>query len=151
MDELRIMNMIREATATLNDLRMTPRKVRLVADLIKGLSVGAAEAQLKAMTKEAARPVLKLLQSAAANAVAGQHLLPETLTVAHTAVNSGAVLHRYMPRAMGRATPLRKRSSSLMIVLTGEADPAWEARAEAVKAKTAEKEAEAEVKPELPV
>lgn len=120
--------MEKNAAATLNDLRMSPRKVRLVADFIKGMAVERAEAQLKAMTKDAARPVLKLLQSAVAGAVHNHHLLPESLIVSHTVVNSGSILYRWMPRAMGRATPMRKRSSHLTLVLRGEIDPTWEAK-----------------------
>lgn len=118
-------DMQKEAVAKLNDLRMSPRKVRLVADLIKGLEVQRAQAQLLASNKDAARPILKLMQSAVANAVHNHHLKAETLVVASTCVDGGKILYRWMPRAMGRATPVRKRSAHLTLVLRGEVDPAW--------------------------
>lgn len=118
-------DMQKEAVAKLNDLRMSPRKVRLVADLIKGLEVQRAQAQLLTSNKDAARPILKLMQSAVANAVHNHHLKAETLVVASTCVDGGKILYRWMPRAMGRATPVRKRSAHLTLVLRGEVDPAW--------------------------
>lgn len=108
-----------ETKAHLNNFRMSPRKVRLVTDMIRGLSVEAALQQLQFSRKHAARPVMKLLQSAVANALHNHQAERETLMVTSTLVNSGATLHRWMPRAMGRATPIRKRTSHVTIVLSG--------------------------------
>jgi len=127
-----------EATAQLNSLRISPRKVRLVTDVIKGLPVERARQELKFSAKDAARPVLKLLESAVANAVHNHHLKPETLVVKHTAVNGGSILYRWMPRAMGRATPLRKRTAHVSMVLSGEVDE----KAKAVAAAGADAPAE---------
>lgn len=112
------------ATAKLKNLRMGPRKVRLVVDLIRGIRVHDALAQLQFSTKHAARPVLKLLQSAVANATNNGHLKEESLCITEAFVDGGSVLHRWMPRAMGRATPLRKRSSHITLVLSGDLDTA---------------------------
>lgn len=104
-------------TAKLRHLRISPRKVRLVADLIRGLKVSEAEKQLKFLPKRAAEPVLKLLNSAVANAINNFKALKENLFVAKITVDSGSTLKRWMPRAMGRATPIKKRTSHLTIVL----------------------------------
>ena len=111
-----------QATAQLNYVRMSPQKLRLTAGLIRGLSVEKAIVQLRFSKKQAARPVLKLLESAVANAVQNNALKRETLVVQSITVDGGPILHRWMPRAMGRATPVRKRSSHIILVLQGEAD-----------------------------
>ncbi len=134
-----------QAKAQLRHLRMSPQKVRLVAGLIRGLSVAEARKQLMFSSKRAARPVLKLLNSAVANATHNHDINEETLKVETIFVNEGATLRRWMPRAMGRATPLRKRSSHITLVLAGEAAEKVE-KAEATKeeqpeeTKTEEKE-----------
>jgi len=104
-------------TAKLKHLRISPRKVRLVANLIRGLNVSEAEKQLKFLPKRAAEPVLKLLNSAVANALNNFKALKENLSVAKITVDSGSTLKRWMPRAMGRATPVKKRTSHITIVL----------------------------------
>jgi len=106
--------------AKLNYLRMSPRKVRLVTDLLKRKSALVALVQLENMTKIAARPLAKLLRSAIANAKHNFAMTEESLKVKTVIVNGGPVLHRWMPRAMGRATPIRKRSSHVEITLEGE-------------------------------
>jgi large subunit ribosomal protein L22 len=107
-------------SAKLNYLRMSPRKARLVADLLKKKSAVAALAQLDNMTKEAARPLAKLLRSAIANAKHNFSMNEDTLKIKQVIVNDGPVLRRWMPRAMGRATPIRKRSAHIELVLEGE-------------------------------
>lgn len=111
-----------QAKAQLKSLRMSPRKVRLVVDLVRGMNVEAARAELAFNKKAAARPVLKLLESAVANAVHNHHMKTENLMIETAFVDEGKTLRRWMPRAMGRATPLRKRSSHITLVLTGEVD-----------------------------
>ncbi len=121
-----------ETIARLNNLRVSPRKVRLLADLVKGMKASEAALQLEFSRKHAARPVLKLLRSAMANASHNHKLDVGTLVVANMTVDSGETLHRWMPRAMGRATPIRKRSSKITLTLRGES-VAGEAQAETSK------------------
>jgi len=116
---------------------MSPRKVRLVANLIKGLAVEEAERQLKFLTKRAAKSILKLLNSAVANAQHNANLAKENLYVAKIIVEAGPILKRWRPRAMGRATPIMKRTSHLTIVLDQkeEVSPPEEKEAEVKPAK----------------
>lgn len=133
-----------QATAKLKHLRISPRKVRLVIGLVRGLKVEDAIVQLEHSVKHAARPVLKLLQSAVANAKQNHSLMEETLVVKVAFVDEAATLHRWMPRAMGRATPLRKRGSHVTVVVEGEVKE----EKKAVKAKkTEKKEVKKETKP----
>ena len=109
-----------QATAKLRHLRMAPRKVRLVADLIRGIAVEKALLRLQVLKKEAKRPVLKLLESGIANATNNFQIEKDTLRVKSITVDGGPILYRWMPKAMGRATPIRKRTSHITIVLEGE-------------------------------
>ncbi len=109
-----------EATAKLSNLRMSPRKVRLITNLIRGQMVLKAIAQLQALRKDAVRPVLKLLRSAIANAEHKYELKEKDLKIKSALTNGGPILYRSMPRAMGRATPIRKRTSHIEIILEGE-------------------------------
>ncbi len=108
-------------TAKLSYLRMSPRKVRLVANLLSGMPAEKAIIQLENMTKISAGPMLKLLRSAIANAKHNYEMKEEGLMVTKIIVNDGPILRRWMPRAMGRATPIRKRSSHIEITLEGDA------------------------------
>ncbi|OGH64826.1 MAG: 50S ribosomal protein L22 [Candidatus Magasanikbacteria bacterium RIFCSPHIGHO2_01_FULL_41_23] len=108
-----------ETTATLKNLHLAPRKVRLVTDLIKGMSAIEAAQQLEFSRKHAARSILKLLRSAIANAEHNHKMAIQTLIIKNAVVDGGATLHRWMPRAMGRATPIRKRTSHITITLVG--------------------------------
>ena len=101
---------------------MTPRKVRLLIDLIRGLSVDKALAQLAVSKKTAARPVAKLLQSAVANAVHNHNIKKDSLVIVAAAVDGGATLHRWTPKAHGRANPIRKRTAHISLVLEGVVD-----------------------------
>ncbi len=109
--------MMQEVTAKLRFLRMGPRKVRLIADMIRGKKVVRALDLLSVMPKRAARPVLKLLNSAVANAKHNHSLAVEDLKVAQIYVDGGPVLKRWMPKAHGRATPVRERTSHINLVL----------------------------------
>ncbi len=111
-----------KATAKLKHLRKAPRKVRLLIDVIRGMEVEKAKIQLDHSTKEAAKPLLKLLNSAVANAKENNKLKEETLVITEAFVDGGPILHRWIPRAMGRATPIRKRSSHITLVLEGEVE-----------------------------
>lgn len=103
--------------AKLSNLRISPRKVRLVAGLIRGKMVNEAKNQLVFLTKRSAEPVLKLLNSAIANAKNNEKLNEENLIVSEIFVDGGPVLKRSMPRAFGRAATILKRTSHVTIVL----------------------------------
>ncbi len=112
-----------EVKAILRHLRMSPRKVRLVIDVVRGLGVEEAETQLIFIKKIAARPVLKLLKSAMANAEHNFKLERSKLFIKKITADAGMTIKRSMPRAMGRATPIRKRSTHITIVLSDETKP----------------------------
>lgn len=109
-----------QAIAKLRYLRTSPRKVRLLISLIRGLKVEEAIAQLENSQKDASRSVLKLLKSAVANAVHNDGLDENTLVVKTTFVDKGPMLKRWMPRAMGRASAIHKHTSHVTIILEGE-------------------------------
>jgi len=96
---------------------MSPRKIRLVADLVRGMDVEEAEIQLKFLTKKAAKPILKLLNSAVANASHNFGIEKSNLFISEIQVNEGPILKRWRARAMGRAAPIMKRTSHLNLVL----------------------------------
>jgi large subunit ribosomal protein L22 len=106
-----------EIKASLNNLRMAPRKVRLMANLVKGMSVSQAKAQLAFLVRKPASLILKLINSAAANARHNFSVEESNLYIAKILVEAGPTLKRWLPRAMGRATPIRKRTCSVKLVL----------------------------------
>jgi len=106
-----------EVTAKLNNLRISPRKVRLVANLIKGMEVNGAKAQLRFLAKKSSQPLGKLLDSAVANAKNNFSLEENNLYISKIFVDSGQTLKRWLPRAFGRATPLMKRTSRVTLIL----------------------------------
>ncbi len=108
--------------AHLNNLRISPRKVLVVAKMLKGLSVREAGVQIDRELRRAALPLGKLLASAVANAEHNFQAIPENLVVSRITVGEGRKLKRWMPRAQGRATPIWKRLSRVSIVLS-EVDP----------------------------
>lgn len=105
------------AVASLKTHNQPPRKVRLVTELVKGKTVPQALAALSFLPKRAAAPIMKLIASAAANAKAtGADV--DTLKVKNITVDSAGMLVKYMPRAMGRATPIRRRKSQVHVELS---------------------------------
>lgn len=104
-------------TARLKYLHIAPRKARLVANSLRGLSVNEAEAQLLISPKRAGEPIIKLLRSAVANAKHNNQLNADNLFIKEIRVDQGPMLKRFLPRAMGRATPLQKKSSHITLVL----------------------------------
>lgn len=109
--------MATQASAFLRDLRITPQKTRLVANLIRGKDVDQAENILRFTDKRSAKPMLKLLQSAKANAVNNHDMFEDTLFVKAIEVGEGPTLKRYLPRARGRADLMRKRTCNVTITL----------------------------------
>ena len=107
---------MKTATAKLNYLRMAPRKTRLIANMIKGLSANEAEAQLLLNPRKASEPILKLLRSAIANGKQ-KNIQLENLFVKEIRVDQGPMLKRFMPRAQGRATPIQKKTSHITLIL----------------------------------
>ncbi len=109
--------MATEYTAKLNYLRMAPRKVRSVGDLVKGLPVNEAEAQLLVQSRRPAKPLLKLLRSAVANAKNNGLTNADHLFIASLRVDGGPMLKRILPRARGSASPIEKKMSHVTLVL----------------------------------
>jgi len=104
--------------ARLAYLRIAPRKVRLVADHVRGQKVGAALALLRYTPNAAAKPLAKLLRSAVANAEAkGGRVDVDALVVKTLTVDGGPKMRRFMPRAMGRAYRIEKRTSHVYVEL----------------------------------
>lgn len=108
---------MKEIKAHLNYLRISPRKVRLVSDLINGKKIKDAENILKNTTKRSTLPILKLLNSAVANAKHNFQIDKDSLFVKNILINKGPTLKRSLPRARGMATPINKRSSHITIIL----------------------------------
>ena len=106
-----------EAKAYLRYVRISPRKVGIVCDLIRGKSVAQATAILMATPKAASEPLLKLLKSAAANAENNHQMDPEKLYVSTCYANPGPIIKRIMPRAQGRAYRINKRTSHITIAV----------------------------------
>ncbi len=104
------------ASAILRYLRISSRKVRLVANIVKKLPVKEAEAQLMLNSRRPSETILKLLRSAIANAKA-KKMDESKLFISDIRVNQGPILKRWIPRAQGRATPIHKNTSHLEIVL----------------------------------
>ncbi len=111
-----------EAHAIQRTVRQSPRKVRLVVDLIRGRPVGEAFSILKYSKKGAAKQVSKVLLSAVSNArqkaaAASERLDEDDLVVTAATVDEGPALKRFMPGAQGRATPIRKRTSHVQVTV----------------------------------
>ena len=106
-----------EARAYLRHARISPRKVQIVCDLIRGKDVGTAAAILMNTRKSASELLIKLLKSAAANAENNHSMDPEKLYVAEVFATPGPVMKRVQPRAQGRAFRILKRTSHITIVL----------------------------------
>ena len=106
-----------EAKANLKYLRISPRKVKIVLDLIRGKDVATATAILLNTPKAASEPVLKLLKSAAANAENNHQMDPEKLYVSQVFACPGPIIKRMMPRAQGRAYRINKRTSHVTLAV----------------------------------
>lgn len=109
-----------ETRAIAKYIRVTPRKARLVVDLIRGKKVADALSILKFLPQYSAAPVRKLLYSAIANAVKKEVKDVEDMTISRAFVDQGPTLKRFMPRAMGRANIIRKRTSHITLYLSDQ-------------------------------
>ena len=109
-----------KVTATLRYARISPRKVRAVADLVRGLSVEEALAQLYHGERRAARPLRKLMETAIANAEHNFSLDRSGLRISEVRVDGGPVFKRGMPRGFGRVGLIRHRTSHIKVVLEGD-------------------------------
>jgi ribosomal protein L22 len=103
-------------------VRSAPRKARLVMDHIRGKEVEQARALLTHAPRAVAEDILKLLNSAVANAESAYELGPEELRIMRAFVDEGPTIKRFRPRALGRATPIKKRTSHMTIELTTTAN-----------------------------
>jgi large subunit ribosomal protein L22 len=106
-----------EARAKAKFVRISPRKARRVTDLIRGKPAGEARRILSFSGLGAARPVGKVLNSAIANAEQNPGVVSDNLVVSRAFVDEGPTLHRWRPRALGRATRVRKRTSHITVVV----------------------------------
>jgi ribosomal protein L22 len=103
-------------------VRIAPRKARLVADQVRGLHIEKARALLQFSPRGAARDIGKLIESAAANAENNYELIGDEMRIAEITVDEGPTLRRYRPRALGRATPINKRTSHIEVALSPEGE-----------------------------
>jgi ribosomal protein L22 len=99
-------------------VRVAPRKARLIADQVRGMHIESARALLQFSPRGAAHPIHKLINSAAANAENNHDLIGDEMRIASITVDEGPTLRRFRPRAMGRATPINKRTSHIRVALT---------------------------------
>ncbi|MCQ6563652.1 50S ribosomal protein L22 [Paenibacillus mendelii] len=109
---------MQQAKASVNHVRIAPRKAQLVVDLIRGKQVGEAIAILRHTPKSASPIVEKLLNSAIANAEHNFQLDVNKLVIAQVYVNQGPTMKRFRPRAMGRASRINKRTSHITLVVS---------------------------------
>lgn len=103
-------------------VRVAPRKARLIADQVRGLHIDRARALLQFSPRGAAEDIGKLIESAAANAENNHDLVADEMRVTEITVDEGPTLRRFRPRALGRATPINKRTSHIAVALSPEGD-----------------------------
>lgn len=134
----------------INEIKTSTRKVRLVADSIRGLSVGEAQDALSVIDKRGAHHLEKALNSAVANAVNNARIEKSNLIIKTIDVNEGAFLKRFRPSTRGRVHPYKKRTSNIRIVLEEKvsSQPAVETKAIPAKAAETKVESKKEVKEE---
>jgi large subunit ribosomal protein L22 len=101
-------------------VRVAPRKARLIADQVRGKHIDDARSLLQFSPRTAADDVAKVIESAAANAEANHDLIGDEMVVHEIRIDEGPTLKRYRPRAMGRATPINKRTCHISVALTPE-------------------------------
>ena len=106
--------------ATAKYVRVAPRKVRLIADQVRGKHIDDARSLLQFSPSSAADDIAKVIESATANAEANHDLIGDEMIVHEIRVDEGPTLKRFRPRAMGRATPIHKRTCHITVALTPE-------------------------------
>jgi large subunit ribosomal protein L22 len=124
-----------QVKAQLNGLRMSPRKVRLLVGLVKRRTVAVAIDQLQHMTKRASSPLIKLIESAAANAHNNFKLDRDHLFIKDMWVDEGIKLRRFRPKGFGRANPIEKKTSRVNVVLEDRAPKEVAKKADSAKLK----------------
>lgn len=129
--------------ATAKGVNMSPRKVGVVAALVRGRSVDDALVILSHVPRASAIPVRKAIESARANADHNHNLKPDTLQITEISVTPGVRLKRFRPAAQGRALPFQRRTSHIRVIVDGEARVSKKAKAEAVASETTKTKKEA--------
>lgn len=124
-------------------IRVAPRKAQQVAELIRGAKVADALNTLKFTTKASSKAILKVLNSAVANARQNSKMREENLYVSEVYVDQGPTLKRFRPRAMGRATRIRKRTSHITVVIAEQPEKEVAKKVKAEKVKKEVKETKA--------
>ena len=137
-------------TAKLNDYRQSPRKVRLVANLVKGKKIEDVKNTLAFLVKRAAKPLADLIDSAVANASHNFNISADQLYVKEFRVDEGVVLKRRMPRARGMAYPINKRTSHVFVQLdTIDNMPVKKSKLKSLKSKAVEAKSKKVASPKL--
>ncbi|MFH1291593.1 MAG: 50S ribosomal protein L22 [bacterium] len=137
-----------EVKAKLKQIRISPRKVRLVADLVRGKKAKQAVNTLSLLNKKSAKPLIKLIKSAIANAKNDFELEEGNLRISKLSVDEGPTYKRWMPRARGRATTIRKRTSKIEVILTSIVEPIEKLKEKKTSAVTVPKQVETKKKTE---
>ncbi|MDD4761811.1 MAG: 50S ribosomal protein L22 [Candidatus Pacebacteria bacterium] len=139
-----------EQKVQLNYLRMAPRKVRLIPNLIKGMPVNSAEAELILISKRSALPLLKLIRSAVSSIKEkNKNINSDSLFIKKIIVNEGPKLKRFLPRARGSASSIQKKSSHISLVIDEIKDKNFKAKFNIIRKKKEKKEEKSGKKPEL--
>ncbi len=112
-----------EVSAKLRYLRIAPRKIRLVADSVRGKSAEEARNILQFTIKKGSEPLLKLLNSAIANAKSAHSKEAENLYISKITVDEGPKFKRWMPRARGQASEIQKKTSHITLILSESKKP----------------------------
>lgn len=112
-----------KSRAYIEGVNQSPRKVALVASLVHGRTVADALVILNHTPKRAAKPVIKAIESVKANAINNDGADAKTLVIANLVVSTGTRLRRYVPASRGRALPFEKKTSNILVEVTGEVKP----------------------------
>ncbi len=134
-----------EVKAIAKNVRISPRKLRLIADTVRGLSVSQALEVLEITQKRAASPIYKVIKSAISNAKVNNNLEEENLLLSRVMVQEGQALKRFHPASRGRVHPYKKKASHIVITLK-EKDKTENKVVEEVKEKVEEKKVEQSAK-----
>ncbi len=132
---------VKQAGAVSKGVNMAPRKVSLVASLVRGRSVADALVILQHTPKRAAKPLAKTISSAKANAVNTHGVDEKSLIIESLQISHGTRLKRMRPAARGRAAPYQKRTSHIQVVLSGQSKPKKKSNSSKTTVKSAGKEA----------